>query len=514
MDERQIRIEKTARLKEQGVNPYPYRFDRSHTISGARQLWPVPPPAGENAEGGAVHGPRVRVAGRLVGMRRMGKASFAILEDQDARIQIHLSADRTRDYPVFKDLVDRGDFLGVQGTLFYTRTGELTVAVEEFTLLAKSLLPLPEKYHGLRDAETMRRQRYLHLIVDPEARQTFKRRSRAIALIRAFLEKRDFIEVQTPVLQPIYGGAAARPFITYHNELKRQLFLRIAPELYLKRLIVGGFEKVFEVSSAFRNEGIDSFHNPEFTLMELYWAYVDYTDIMALTEGLYRWVAQELNGTLKLPMRKVEGADVEIDLAPPFRRLTLHGALKEYAGVDMSTATSDEDARTIALEAGMHRDGLEHMTSDAIAMLLFEENVEDKLIQPTFVTDYPASMCPLTKQHRANPRLAERFEFYMAGMECANAYSELTDPVYQAAQFAAQHRQAQDGDEEAQPMDDDFVTALEYGLPPTGGLGIGIDRMVMLLTGAPSIRDIILFPVQRQAAADGATTQEDEKQEQ
>ena len=489
MDERSVRIEKVARLREQGINPYPYRFDRSHTVEEARGLWP------HQAEG---HGPQVRLAGRLIAVRRMGKAIFAHLEDQDARIQLHLSLDRTRDYGSFKDLVDRGDIVGVTGSLFYTRTGELTVAVEEFTLLAKALQPLPEKYHGLRDLETMRRQRYRHLIVDPEARQLFKKRSRVLSLVRAFLDDRGFLEVQTPTLQPIYGGAAARPFVTHHNELHRDLYLRIATELYLKRLVVGGFDKVYEIGAVFRNEGIDSSHNPEFTLLELYWAYADYTDMMALTEELIRFVARELNGSLKLPPRTAGGRTVEIDLAPPWKRLTLYQAIQKYAGVTLSPGSTKEEALAAARQAGLEDEGLEPMTADEIAMLIFEGQVEGHLIEPTFIMDYPASFCPLTKTHRDDPRLAERFEPYMAGMELGNAFTELSDPAFQAEQLEAQRERSLSGDEEAHPMDEDYIFALEHGLPPTGGLGIGLDRLVMLLTGASSIRDVILFPLQRQ----------------
>jgi len=502
LDERTVRLEKAGKLREMGVNPYPYRFDRSHTISEARQLL---------APGAEGHGPRVRLAGRLVAVRRMGKASFSHLEDQDARIQIHLAADKTRDFELFKEFVDRGDSMGVEGALFYTRTGELTVSVESFTLLSKAVQPLPEKYHGLKDTETMRRQRYLHLIVDPEARQLFKKRTRILGLVRSFLDARGFLEVQTPILQPIYGGAAARPFVTHHNELKRNLFLRIAPELYLKRLIVGGFDRVYEMGSCFRNEGIDSTHNPEFTILELYWAYADYTDVMALTEEVYTHVAHQLLGTMKLPARTVHGEEVQIDLTRPWKRLTLHGSIRELTGVDLTPGTSRDETLAAARGLGLTDRGLEKMTAEEITVHIFEEKVEPKLVQPTFIMDYPAVLCPLTKRHRQDPRLAERFELFIAGMECANAYSELSDPAYQAEQFAAQKRLALAGNEEAQPVDDDFVTALEYGLPPTGGLGFGIDRMVMLMTGAMSIRDIILFPLQRQAAAEGATGESEER---
>ncbi|MCI0769856.1 MAG: lysine--tRNA ligase [Chloroflexi bacterium] len=489
MDEREARRAKLQRLREKGVDPYPHRFDRSHTIAEARRL-------GEEA-GDDPEPARVRLAGRLTAIRRMGKASFAQLEDQDARIQLYLTVDKTEDFQSFKELVDRGDMVGVEGTFFVTKTGELTVQAERFVLLAKALQPLPEKYHGLRDVETMRRQRYLHLIADSEARQLFIKGSRIVLLVRAFLDQRGFVEVRTPTLQPIYGGAAARPFRTYHNELKRDLYLRISPELYLKRLIVGGLDRVYEIASVFRNEGIDSHHNPEFTLLELYQAFADYTDMMKLTEELVRFVAQEVNGSLTLPARSVDGHEVEIDLGPPWRRLTYMDAIKEYAGVDVSTVGTRDEALAAAAGAGLTVTELQELTWEEILGRLFDERVERRLVEPTFIMDYPAALCPLTKRHRSDPRLAERFEPFVAGMELGNAFSELSDPEYQAAQFALQRERAQSGDEEAHPTDDDYVTALEYGLPPTGGLGIGLDRLVMLLTGAASIRDVILFPLQR-----------------
>ena len=339
--------------------------------------------------------------------------------------------------------------------------------------------------------------------MDTDARQLFQKRSQLFSLVRAFLAERGFMEVQTPILQPIYGGAAARPFVTHHNELKRDLFLRIAPELYLKRLIVGGLERVYEIGQAFRNEGIDSLHNPEFVILELYQAYADYTDMMALTESLYRTAALALNGTTKLPPRTVQGREVAVDLGQPWRRLPMHQAVQEYAGIRITPDTSDAEARRLVQEAGLKPERLAQMTADEITVYLFEEKGEGRLMEPTFITDFPASLCPLTKQHRDNPKLAERFELFMLGFECANAYSELTDPLYQAQQFASQRRSS-DG-EEPPPMDDDYVNALEYGLPPTGGLGFGLERMLMLLTGAVSIRDVILFPLQRQAAAEAGS---------
>jgi lysyl-tRNA synthetase class 2 len=492
VDERSARIEKAAELRRRGIDPYPHTFHRSHTIAQARALWDKRDQASQERIA-------VTLAGRITGIRRMGKANFAHLEDQDTKIQLYLSMDKSAGFEIFRDLVDRGDIIGVQGHLFLTKTGELTVETSSFVLLSKAIEPLPEKFHGLQDLERMRRQRYLHLLAEPEARQLFLKRSKTAALIRTFLSELGFVEVQTPILQPIYGGAAARPFVTHHNELKRDLYLRIAPELYLKRLIVGGFDRVFEIGNCFRNEGIDSTHNPEFTMVELYQAFADYNDMMTLLEDLYRYLAQELNGSLVLPVRPVHGKEVAIDLSKPWRRLTYFDAIKEYTGVDVSQVATLADAITAASRAGLRTDGFEKMDWEHVLGEIFDQRVEEHLIEPTFIIDFPAGLCPLTKRHRTDPRLAERFEPFIGGMEVANAYSELSDPAYQKEQFEAQKRRAAAGDEEAQPMDDDYVTALEYGLPPTGGLGFGLDRLVMLLTGATSVRDIILFPQQRQA---------------
>ncbi|MCL0101729.1 lysine--tRNA ligase [Dehalococcoidia bacterium] len=487
MDERSVRIEKVERLRQRGTNPYPHRFDRSHNIQTARALWTT----------GSEDDREVTLAGRLIAIRRMGKASFAHLEDQDGRIQLHLSKDRTEDYDCFKDLVDRGDIIGVTGSLFLTKTEELTVSVANFTILSKSIQPLPEKYHGLRDLELMRRQRYRHLIVDPDARQLFKKRSRMVSLIRNFLEERGFLDVQTPVLQPIYGGAEARPFITHHNDLHRDLYLRISPELYLKRLIVGGFDKVYELGSVFRNEGIDSSHNPEFSLLELYWAYADYTDMMTLTEQLVCHLANEINGGLVLPEREIGGESIQVDLSKPWQRLPFHEAIKLYTGIESASIDSQAQANKVASQIGLDITALQDGSQEAIIAEIFDKRVEPNLINPTFITDYPAALCPLTKQHRTTATLAERFEPFIAGMELGNAFSELSDPSYQADQFGAQRERALRGDDEAHPVDEDYINALEHGLPPTGGLGIGIDRLMMLLTGATSIRDVILFPLQR-----------------
>ena len=495
MDERSARIEKVAELRRRGIEPYPHTFHRSHTVTEARALWEKRDPESQERI-------QVTLAGRITGVRRMGKANFAHIEDQDAKIQLYLSMDKTKDFEIFRDFIDRGDIMGVEGHLFLTRTGELTVETSAFVLLSKALEPLPEKFHGLQDLERMRRQRYLHLIAEPDARQLFKKRSKVTSLLRSFLEGKGFIEVQTPTLQPIYGGAAARPFVTHHNVLKRDLYLRIAPELYLKRVIVGGFDKVFEIAHVFRNEGIDSSHNPEFTLLEVYQAYADYNDVMYLSEEIYKYLAQQVNGSLLLPPRSLNGTEVVLDLSKPWRRLPYLDAIREFTGVDVSQVSSLADAITAASRAGVKTDGMEKMDWEQVLGEIFDQKVEEHLIEPTFIIDYPAGLCPLTKRHRDNPKLAERFELYMAGMEMANAFSELSDPAYQREQFEAQKRRAAAGDEETQPMDDDYLTALEYGLPPTGGLGIGVDRAVMMLTGATSVRDIILFPQQRQAQSE------------
>lgn len=490
MDERTSRAEKVIRLRESGVDPYPHLYVRSHTIGEAREAY--------KADQDMLKASPVQLAGRLIEVRRMGKVIFARIEDQDDAIQIYLALDKTQDYLRFKELVDRGDFVGVEGPLFVTKTGELTVQTHRFELLAKALQPMPEKFHGLKDLETKRRQRYLHLMSDGEARQLFRKRSQIFSSVRNFMEGHGFLDVQTPMLQPIYGGAAARPFVTHHNDLKRDLYLRIAQELYLKRLIVGGFDRVYEMAPVFRNEGIDSTHNPEFTMMEAYQAYADYSHMMDLVEALVRHVAQEVNGSYELPSREVDGSQVKIDVGKPWRRLAYFDALREYAGVDLSPSASRVEALGAAESVGILGGDLEGLGSEQIIGEIFDQRVEEKLIEPTLILDYPAALCPLTKRHRESPLLAERFEPYIAGFELGNAFSELNDPEYQRAQFVAQGRAAQAGDEEAHPMDDDYINALEYGLPPTGGLGIGMDRLVMLLTGMSSIRDVILFPLQRQ----------------
>jgi lysyl-tRNA synthetase class 2 len=428
----------------------------------------------------------VSLAGRVVALRHHGKTCFAHLMDQSGRIQLYARADQLgEDFAAFTEL-DLGDFVGVTGEMMRTRTGELTVAVKAFTFLAKSLRPLPEKWHGLKDVETRYRQRYVDLIVNPESRRIFRLRSRIIQAIRTFLDARGFVEVETPMMQPIPGGAIARPFKTHHNALDMDLYLRIAPELYLKRLVVGGFERVYEISRVFRNEGVSTRHNPEFTILEFYQAYADYTDLMELTEALFAELAQSLLGTLTLTW----GAHT-VDLSPPWRRLPFFEALSQALGVvvtpDTGVATLARAAAARGLPAGM-------ATADAIWKEVFDELVEPALVQPTFVTDFPIELSPLAKRKRDHPRLVDRFEGYVGCRELVNAYSELNDPIDQLARFREQAALAARGDDEAHWLDEDYVRALEYGMPPTAGEGVGIDRLVMLFADQPSIREVILFP--------------------
>ncbi len=470
------RIRKLQRLRDEGVDPYPYRFDRIHMAEEILTNFDT------------LAGAEVRIAGRLMTMRVMGKASFAHLLDQSGRIQIYVRRDMVgdRQYELFKAL-DLGDFVGVVGKPFRTRTGEITVEAESLTLLAKSLREPPEKWHGLTDVEKRYRQRYLDLISNEEARKVFVLRSRLIDAIRRFLVERGFLEVETPVLQPIHGGAAARPFVTYHNALDRQLFLRIALELYLKRCVVGGLERVFEIGRNFRNEGISTRHNPEFTMLELYQAYADYNDIMELLEQMVSTVAREVLGTAR-----IEYAGNSIDLCPPWPRVKMRDAIRIESGVDYEEYPTAESLREAVRRIGMHADP----TASRAKLIdgLLSNYVEPKLIQPTFLVDYPVEMSPLAKRKRDDPAVVERFEAFIGGIEVGNAFSELNDPIDQRERFVQQLAERAAGDEEAQPKDEDFLVALEHGMPPTGGLGVGIDRLIMLFTGNTSIREVILFP--------------------
>ncbi|HIE03853.1 MAG TPA: lysine--tRNA ligase [Candidatus Latescibacteria bacterium] len=485
------RREKLAKLREMGVEPYPYRFQATHTSREVKDEFDALSSARDP----------VSLAGRIMSIREHGKTCFSHIQDGEGRIQIYIRRDVVGNeaFSAFK-LLDIGDIIGVRGTVFRTRTGEITVEVRSFQVLCKSLRPLPvvkEKVEGdkriiydpFTDKEQRYRQRYVDLIVNPDVREVFRRRTEIIRVLREFLDERGFLEVETPVLQPVYGGASARPFVTHHNALDMDLYLRISNELYLKRLIVGGFEKVYEFSKDFRNEGMDRLHNPEFTLLEAYQAYADYHDIMDLTEDMLSHAAEEVLGTTKLVYQ-----GTEVDLTPPWRRIRMLEALEEEVGVD-PRELSDEALRKLCLSHGLDVDG--GMGRGKMVDKLFDEVVKPQLVQPTFVVDYPVETSPLAKRHRDDPELVERFELFVSGMEIANAFSELNDPEDQMRRFQEQMRLRERGDEEAQVLDRDFIRALEYGMPPTGGLGIGVDRLVMLFTDMPSIRDVILFPHMR-----------------
>ncbi len=495
------RRQSRALLESLGVRPYAYRFDRSHTSAAALALW-------DDAMGEA--GPTVRVAGRLVALRRQGKTVFAHLEDRAGRIQLYCRRnDLEAAWPLIETL-DLDDHVGVVGRLFRTRAGEITVQVQRIELLAKSLRPLPRGktetladgstvlHGGLVDPEVRFRQRYADFAVHPELREIFRLRARVIRWIRDFLDARDFLEVETPVLQPLYGGAAARPFLTHHNALDMPLYLRIADELYLKRLIVGGFERVYEIGHDFRNEGMDRSHNPEFTMLEWYMAYADYHEILAMFEDMLSRMVQDLLGATTL-----ERQGVTLDFAPPFRRVSFVEGIRAITGLDVLTA--DESAMHALLrEAGLSAEAAAELHGGRLLDEVFKVSLEPTLVQPTFVLDYPRALSPLAKPHRDDPRLTERFEFFVQGREIANAFSELNDPDDQRARFEDQVAQRAAGDDEAQQFDADYIRALEYGMPPTGGIGVGIDRLVMLLADQPSIRDVILFPAMR-PERDGAS---------
>jgi len=481
-----IRRNKLDQLRELGFDPFGTKFERTHHASDILAAYGEM--SNEELE------PReivVRLAGRLMQKRSMGKAAFAHLQDISGKIQIYVRQDTVpaQQYAAF-DLLDIGDLVGVEGIVFKTRTGETSVKVRELTVLTKSLLPLPDKFHGLKDVETRYRQRYVDLIVSPEVKKTFITRSRIIQSIRRYLDERGYLEVETPTLHAIAGGAAARPFITHHNALDMQLYMRIAIELHLKRLIVGGLEKVYEIGRVYRNEGVSTRHNPEFTMIELYEAYVDYTDIMNLTENLIAHVAQDVLGTTKIVYQ-----GQEVDLAPPWRRVSMVELIREAVGIDFTQQMSDEEAHRLAKA---HNVPVEpHMTFGHIVNAFFETFVEHTLVQPTFVTGHPVEISPLAKKNEQDPRFTDRFELFIVAREHANAFTELNDPIDQRQRFEAQLREKAAGNDEAHEMDEDFIRALEYGMPPTGGLGIGIDRLVMLLTDSPSIRDVLLFPHMR-----------------
>jgi lysyl-tRNA synthetase class 2 len=487
---RATRLEKIDKLKAAGLT-FPYRWEVTHHAAELQAKY------ADLANGEEVD-LDVGMAGRIVARRVFGKLAFFSLQDETGTIQLYLELNRIQEHMAAQDanafehlkqLTDVGDFLGVKGSIRRTEKGELSVFVREYAILTKSLLPLPDKWHGLTDVEKRYRQRYVDLIVNPEVRETFRHRALITAAIRRYLDQQGFIEIETPVLQTEAGGAEARPFITYHNTLEMQMFLRIATELHLKRLIVGGFEKVFELGRVFRNEGISTRHNPEFTTIEIYQAYADYNDMMALTEALITTAAQQVLGTLQL---SYQGQPV--DLTPPWRRVTMHEVVKEQTNIDFSEFQTLEEAKVAAAVAGIHEldkcESIGHVLNAA-----FEQVVEATLIQPTFVIDYPVEISPLARMHRSKPDLVERFELFMVGRETANSFSELTDPIDQRQRLELQSARKDAGDLEAHGVDEDFLAALEQGMPPTGGLGIGIDRLVMLLTDAASIRDVIAFPV-------------------
>lgn len=475
----QVRRNKMQSFIDKGIEPFGRKYDVTHH---AQELLDQFETLGEEKV--------VRMAGRLMAVRGHGKASFTVIADLSGKMQAYFRLDNLGEekYSEFK-LLDIGDIVGVEGTLFKTHRGEITVKVTDFSILAKSLRPLPEKFHGLKDVETRYRQRYLDLIVNPDVRQTFIARTKIIKSIRQYLDERGFLEVETPVLSPIAGGANARPFITHHNTLDIDMYLRIATELYLKRLVVGGLERVYELGRVFRNEGMDVRHNPEFTTIEIYQAYADYNDLMDVTEGIVRQAAIDACGSTKITY---EGT--EIDLAS-FRRVTMNDAVTEVTGKDFSKAQTLEEARAMAAELGVPTEGKNSIGE--IMYEVFDEKVESTLIQPTFITQYPTEVSPLAKRNKENPAFTDRFEAFVYGRELANGFSELNDPIDQEQRFIDQQKARENGDDEAHMMDHDYITALEYGLPPTGGLGIGIDRLVMFLTDSPSIRDVLLFPTMK-----------------
>lgn len=475
-----IRREKLKELQENGENP----FQKTNYSVTAHALDVV-------EQFDSLEGKEVSLAGRLMSKRGMGKASFCDLQDQTGRVQCYVKLDEVGEdsYAGFKKW-DIGDLFGVTGEVFKTHRGEISIKAKSLTLLSKSLRPLPEKWHGLKDTDMRYRQRYLDLIVNPEVRDTFVKRSRILTEIRHFLDGRDFLEVETPVLHTQAGGAAARPFETHHNALDLDMFMRIALELHLKRLIVGGFERVYEIGRVFRNEGTDTKHNPEFTLLELYQAYTDIEGMMEITEEMIRTVAQKVLGTTKISY-----GGVDIDLGAPFKRIRMADAVKEYSGVDFTEIKDIEAARKVADEHHVEYEQ-RHKVGD-ILNLFFDEYVEGNLVQPTFITDYPVEISPLAKRKPGEENLVERFELFIVGREHANAFSELNDPIDQRKRFEQQMELRKQGDEEACEIDEDFLAALEYGMPPTGGMGIGIDRLVMLLTGQESIRDVLLFPTMK-----------------
>lgn len=476
-----VRREKLDKLKQEGKNPFEItKFNRTHT---SKQII-------ENYD--ELEGKDVTIAGRIMAKRIMGKASFVHIQDCEGKIQSYVSINDLGEesYQGFKE-DDIGDIIGITGFVFKTRTGEISIHAKELTLLSKSLRPLPEKYHGLKDTDLRYRQRYVDLIVNPEVKDTFVKRTEIIKEIRKILDEKNYLEVETPILNTIAGGASARPFVTHHNTLDIDMYLRIATELYLKRLIVGGFDRVYEIGRIFRNEGMDLKHNPEFTSIELYQAYANLEDMMNITEEIVSKAALKVLGTTKITYQ-----GQEIDLTPSWRRVTMIDAIKEVTGVDFHTIQTDEEAQKAAKEAGIEIDPIKTTRGDIIAQF-FDEKVEETLIQPTIIYEYPIENSPLAKKDEKDQRMTQRFELFIGGREYANAFAELNDPIDQYERFLDQVKQREAGDDEANMMDTDFVTALEYGMPPTGGMGMGIDRLIMLLTDEASIRDVLLFPTMK-----------------
>ena len=478
-----LRREKLAKLQEEGKDPFDvYKVERTHSSQQVK----------DNFE--ELEGKEVTVAGRIMSKRGQGKVVFSDIYDRDGKIQLFIKIDEVGEEALKQYKTnDLGDWVAATGEVFKTKTGEVSVKVKTVELICKSLKPLPEKWHGLKDPDLRYRQREVDIITNPEVKDTFIKRSQIISGIRAFLDSRGFLEVETPMLATIAGGASARPFITHHNTLDLDMFLRIAPELYLKRCIVAGFEKVYELGRTFRNEGMSVRHNPEFTMIELYQAFADYNDMMELTENMVAEVCKKVNGTTKVTYQ-----GTEIDFMPPWRRITMVDAVKEYAGVDFNEFKSDADAQAVAKEKHLEfPKPLNTVTKGEVLNALYEEFCEQHMIQPTFIIDYPVEISPLTKKKRGNEMFTERFEGFVFGRELCNAYSELNDPIVQRERFAQQEKERELGDDEAYMIDEEFMGALETGMPPTGGLGIGIDRLIMFLTDSPSIRDVILFPTMK-----------------
>lgn len=476
---KQVRLDKLGELRDMGIDPFGTRFERTADANQIKDNFDT------------MEGQTVKVAGRIMSKRRHGKAGFANLQDLSGDIQLYFRKDEVGEdkYELFKKL-DLGDILGIEGFVFRTQKGEISVHIKDFTYLSKSLLPLPEKWHGLKDVELRYRQRYVDLIVNPDVREVFVKRSQIIKEMRTCLDEQGFLEVETPMMHPIAGGAVARPFITHHNALDMDLFLRIAPELYLKRLLVGGLEKVYEINRSFRNEGLSTRHNPEFTMLEIYEAFADYEVMMTIAENLISTVAEKVSGSMLIQFE-----DQELDLTPPWRRITMLDAIQACTGVDFAQLKSDAEAQEAA--RGLELEMQPGSSRGEIINAVFEEYVEHTLIQPTFVYGHPVEVSPLAKRNAEHPELTDRFELFIMQREIANAFSELNDPLDQRERFQKQVEKREGGDQEAHMMDEDFLNALEYGMPPAGGMGIGIDRVVMLLTDSSSIRDVILFPTMR-----------------